>query len=112
MPGLNPNSTISLGLLGMELPLVWQGAHTHTEDTEVVTSYSITAPPQTHIIGRAIAMMGRSSVPFTMEVQRSVHVPAGIYGQTTGQLIHYDYSVPGIYEGANLVNTEYLVDVV
>lgn len=66
------------------------GRLTHTEDMEAVVSYSITAPPQTHILGRAIAHMGRSSVPFTMDVTRTVHVPAGVFGQTTGQVIAYD----------------------
>jgi len=46
----------------------------------------------------------------SVKLHRSVHVPAGVFGQTTGQVINYDYRVPGIYEGANLVNTEFIVD--
>lgn len=116
IPGLGafvPGSSLpvlTISQLGVEIPIGFQGSHVHTEDFEVVASYSITAPPQTHIMGRTIAHVGRSSVPFTMDVSRSVHVPAGVYGQATGQVITYDYKVPGIYEGANLVNTEFLVD--
>jgi hypothetical protein len=126
IPGLGafvPGSSLpvlTISQLGVEIPIGFQGSHVHTEDFEVVASYSITAPPQTHIMGRTIAHVGRSSVPFTMDVSRyetfvilnfffsffemgymfftlhtffmfrSVHVPAGVYGQATGQVITYD----------------------
>lgn len=104
--------TVTLGSLSLAIPLVWSGEVTHVESQEIVVSYSVTAPPQAHVMGRAIAHMGKSSVPFTLDVSRRVHVPAGIYGQTTGQLIAFDYRVPGVYEGAKLINTEFLIDTV
>ena len=82
--------TVGLSTIGIEIPIAWSGTLTHTESQEIVVSYSVTAPPQAHVLGRAIAHIGKSSVPFTLDVSRRVHVPAGIFGQTTGQLIAFD----------------------
>uniref|UniRef100_A0A0A9ZDE5 Putative E3 ubiquitin-protein ligase SINA-like 9 n=1 Tax=Lygus hesperus TaxID=30085 RepID=A0A0A9ZDE5_LYGHE len=103
-------SNLTVETITFTIPFQWSGAVTHLESQEVVATYSVTAPPQAHLLGRAIAHMGKTSVPFTLDVTRRVHVPAGIYGQTTGQLIAYDYRVPGVYDGAQLINTEFLID--
>lgn len=105
-------SNLTVETITFNIPFQWSGAVTHLESQEVVATYSVTSPPQAHLLGRAIAHMGKTSVPFTLDVTRRVHVPAGIYGQTTGQLIAYDYRVPGVYDGAQLINTEFLIDAV
>ena len=107
---LPTNIGITLNSIALEVPISWAGSRTITEDTEYVSSYSITSPPSTHLIGKAIALVGRTSVPFSLEVTRRVFVPAGLFGTTNGQVIDFDYSIPGIYEGSQLLNTEYIVD--
>ena len=102
--------TASLAFVELSVPISFGGSATHTEATDISIAYSITAPPQSHVVGRGIAHMGRSSVPFTMDLARRVHVPAGVFGQLTGQVINYEYRIPGVYDGANLINTEFIVD--
>jgi hypothetical protein len=64
--------TLTLSQFGIEIPMAVRGSVIRTEDLEVVTSYSITTPPQTHILGRTIAHFGRSTVPFTVDINRYV----------------------------------------
>jgi hypothetical protein len=102
--------TASLSFIELAVPISFSGTAVHTEGTDISIAYSITAPPQSHVIGRGIAHIGRSSVPFSMDLARRVHVPAGVFGQLTGQVINYEYRIPGVYDGANLINTEFIVD--
>jgi hypothetical protein len=105
--------SLTLSVLGIRPEARFIPGYTHTEDSQEAVSYSLTAPPLTEVMGRAVAHSGRATVPFTMDLtryvrclaefydvvvdlsccvvaHRSVHVPPGVYGQTTGQVIHYD----------------------
>ena len=110
LQALFPVATLGVSLLTLAVPITWSGSYSHAEEYELAATFALSAAPLTHLIGRGVMNVGRNSVPFTVDINRKLYVPPGAFGQIVGQVIDFDYTVPGIFEGANLVSTEFIVD--
>jgi hypothetical protein len=118
IPIPDPVSIITLSALEFSLPIVLGAATTITHDNECSASYSIVSPPRTFMLGKAMVVFGRSNVPFEILLQRDIYNPYtnydynSSYGGVGGYNgpSSYQYSVPAIYDGTNMINNEYLID--
>jgi hypothetical protein len=118
IPIPDPVSIITLAALQFTLPIVLGAATTITHDNECSASYSIVSPPRTFMLGKAMVVFGRSNVPFEILLQRDIYNPYtnydynSSYGGVGGYNgpSSYQYSVPAIYDGTNMINNEYLID--